>query len=273
MFAKHDTDEGRCGHGPRRRHNRHRGFRGGPDGVSARSASASAPAVRGRARAQGAPRRHPHGRAAAARRGAAQRLPDHAGGRGAQRRRLAPEPRLGIPGAAAARGRGPDPLEEIDGRKLFGLTDAGRAQLEDRARGRARAVGADERRRQRRGARVRRADARGRLRVRQVMRTGCEAQIGRGPQGARHGAPRPLPDPRRRRARSRPRARTERLAARSHLARRERLGGELRAVGAVRLSRRRAASPRCRRAGCRFSARSVSGCRTPRRGARPDPAR
>ena len=47
---------------------------------------------------------------AAACRGAAQRLPDHAGGRGAQRRRVAAEPRLGLPRARAARGRGPDPL-------------------------------------------------------------------------------------------------------------------------------------------------------------------
>ena len=42
-------------------------------------------------------------------------------------RRLAPEPRLGLPGARAARGRGPDPLEESEGRKLFAITDAGRA--------------------------------------------------------------------------------------------------------------------------------------------------
>ena len=49
---------------------------------------------RGRGRA---PRRRPHGAADAARRGAAQRLPADADDRGAQRRALAPEPRLGLP--------------------------------------------------------------------------------------------------------------------------------------------------------------------------------
>ena len=62
-----------------------------------------------RTRTQGATRGHPHRRAAAAGGGAAQRLPDHAGGPGAKRRHLEPEPRLGLPGAGAARGRGPDP--------------------------------------------------------------------------------------------------------------------------------------------------------------------
>ncbi len=30
--TEHDIDEARCGHGPRHRHHRHRGFRGGPEG-------------------------------------------------------------------------------------------------------------------------------------------------------------------------------------------------------------------------------------------------
>ena len=47
--------------------------------------------------------------------------------RGAQRRALAPEPRLGLPGARPARGRGPDPRRpSATGRKLFEITDAGR---------------------------------------------------------------------------------------------------------------------------------------------------
>ena len=85
-----------------------------------------------RTRPQGAPRGHPHGCAAAARGGAAQRLPDHAGGPGAQRRHLEPEPRLGLPGAGAARGRGPDPHPGEDGRKLFAITDEGRAVVAER---------------------------------------------------------------------------------------------------------------------------------------------
>ena len=56
-----------------------------------------------------APRRRPAGAADAARRGAAQRLPADADDRGAQRRPVAPEPRLGLPDAGPARGRGPDP--------------------------------------------------------------------------------------------------------------------------------------------------------------------
>ena len=114
--------------------------------------------------AQGAARRHPHRGAAAARRGAAQRLPDHAGGRGAQRRRLAPEPRLGLPAPCAARGRGPDPLR--GGRRAQALRDHRRGpRPRRRARPRAaRAVGADERRVRLEGARARQAHARGRRR-------------------------------------------------------------------------------------------------------------
>ena len=51
------------------------------------------------------------GAPAAARRGAAQRLPADADDRGAQRRAVAPEPGLGLPRARPARGRGPDPRD------------------------------------------------------------------------------------------------------------------------------------------------------------------
>ena len=65
----------------------------------------------GRPRATARPadpaRRCPRGDPAARRGGAAQRLPDHAGARIALRRRLAPEPRLGLPRAPAARRRRP----------------------------------------------------------------------------------------------------------------------------------------------------------------------
>src|SRR5207247_10140167 len=56
-----------------------------------------------------APRRRPRRDPAPARRGAAERLPGDAGARAAERGRLAPEPRLGLPRAAAPRLRGPDP--------------------------------------------------------------------------------------------------------------------------------------------------------------------
>ena len=56
-----------------------------------------------------APRRRPHRAADAARRGAPQRLPADADDRGAKRRTVAPEPRLGLPDPGPARGRGPDP--------------------------------------------------------------------------------------------------------------------------------------------------------------------
>ena len=64
----------------------------------------------GRGRGARAPRRRPRRAAHPARRGAAQRLPADAGDRAPQRGRLAPEPRLGLPGAPAARGRGPGAL-------------------------------------------------------------------------------------------------------------------------------------------------------------------
>jgi DNA-binding PadR family transcriptional regulator len=97
-------------------------------GVSRRSASAVRARLPRPAR-QGAARRHPHGDPAAAGGGAAQRLRDHAGARGALGRRLAPEPRVRLPRAGAARGRGADPLEEREGRKQFEITDAGRETL------------------------------------------------------------------------------------------------------------------------------------------------
>ena len=54
-------------------------------------------------------RRRPRRDPAPARRGAAQRLPGDAGAREPQRRRVAAEPRLGLPRAPAARRRGPRP--------------------------------------------------------------------------------------------------------------------------------------------------------------------
>ena len=147
---------------PRRRGARsEREFRGGPFGFR----RGGGPGRWARTRSQGAARRHPHGGAAAAGGGAAQRLPDHAGGPGAQRRHLEPEPRLGLPGAGAARGRGPDP--HAGERRAQAVRDHRRGP---RGRGRARqrpagSVGADGRRR-RWLARAGKAHARGRLRVR-----------------------------------------------------------------------------------------------------------
>ena len=80
------------------------------------------------------------GAAAAAGRGGPQRLPADADDRGAQRRAVAPEPRLGLPDAGPARGRGPDPGVERDGAKLFEITDAG-PRAPRRARGRAGPMG------------------------------------------------------------------------------------------------------------------------------------
>ena len=60
----------------------------------------------GRLAAPDAARQRPRGDPAPARGGAPQRLPGDAGDRAAQRRRLAPEPRLGLPGLPAARRRG-----------------------------------------------------------------------------------------------------------------------------------------------------------------------
>ena len=151
-----------------------------------------------RSRAQGAARRHPHGGAAAAGRGAAQRLPDHAGGRGAQRRGLASQPRLGLPGAAAARGRGPDPLERGGGGtgKVFELTDAGRAHVQQRdadapAPWEQMSGNVSDQAHELAGIMREVASA-----FVQVMRTGSETQIARGPQAARGDSTRPLPYPR-----------------------------------------------------------------------------
>ena len=77
------------------------------------------------------PRRRPRRAARAPRRGAAQRLRADAGDRAAQRGRLAPEPRLDLPGAPAARGRGAGPGRRVEGRRLFELTDEGREHVEE----------------------------------------------------------------------------------------------------------------------------------------------
>ena len=191
------------------RHGGHRGrsFAYGPARrVRGRALRSIRPAVAARrgTRAQGAPRRHPHGGAAAAARGAAQRLPDHAGGPGAQRRRLAPEPRLGLPGAGAARGRGPDPLG--GGRRAQAVRDHRR-----RSRARSRSEAPSDRRRGSRWATsaVGEAQELGRLmrevasRVRPGDAHGQRGPDRQGPRGARGHAPRSLPDPRRRRHRRR----------------------------------------------------------------------
>ncbi len=60
----------------------------------------------GRPRTARPARRHPHGGAGRARGGPAARLRRDPRARGAQRRALAPEPRVGLPDAPAARGRG-----------------------------------------------------------------------------------------------------------------------------------------------------------------------
>ena len=133
---------------------------------SAASAAWAARADRG-ARTQGAPRRHPHGRAAAAGRGAAQRLPDHAGGQERSDGMWSPSPGSVYPALQQLEDEGLIRARESDGRKLFALTDAGREYVAGARRGAAGAVGADERAMsQRRGARARSADARGRVRLR-----------------------------------------------------------------------------------------------------------
>src|SRR6266700_3315949 len=72
------------------------------------------------------PRRHPGtaGRAPHA------RLRDDPGTHQPHRRGVAAEPRLGLPGPADARGRGPDLQQEAEGKRLFSLTEAGRAEAE-----------------------------------------------------------------------------------------------------------------------------------------------
>ena len=72
-----------------------------------RSGSRSAPAPAW-------PRRRARGRARAARRAADARLPDHPRDRGAQRRQLEAQRRLGLPDAAAARRRGSDQRRGVE---------------------------------------------------------------------------------------------------------------------------------------------------------------
>ena len=93
--------------------------------------------------------------------------------------------------------------EEIDGRKLFALTDAGRRYVRGARRGRAGAVGADERRRQRRGARAGQLMREVGYAFVQVMRTGSEAQMAQAREVLATARARPLPHPRRRRRRGR----------------------------------------------------------------------
>ena len=170
----------------------------GPGRGAAATAARQLPRLRTAARAARPARRRPRGAARAARRGAAQRLPADAGDRAALRRRLAAEPRLGLPGAPAARGRG-----------------AGRASSRARA---ARPTSSPTRA----APRSRRAatssptpwdavkgdmgegawELMGAMRqigmaLFQLTHSGTEAQQARGQGGARRHPPGALPDPRR----------------------------------------------------------------------------
>ncbi len=131
MHSEH-SPEGRCGHGPRHRHHRHRGF-GGPEGFGLGGFGFGPGGPRGR------------GRGRKARRGDI---------RTAALLLLAEEPRNGYqimqeveersdgvwrpspgsvyPALAQLEDEGLIRSEESDGRKLFALTDDGRAQVEQR---------------------------------------------------------------------------------------------------------------------------------------------
>ena len=109
---------------------------------------------------------------------------------GAQRRRLAPQPRLGLPRPAAARGRGPDPLRGGGRAQALPAHRRG-SRAGQRARSRAaRAVGADERRVWLEGTRARQDHARGRRRLRAGDAHRQRGAAGGGAQGARRRASR-----------------------------------------------------------------------------------
>ena len=117
-------------------------------------------------------------------------------------RRLAPQPRLDLPRALPARGRGPGAqADESAGRRAFQLTDAGRAYVEENREALGvpwEAVGGDvpEGLFQLRELMMQLGMA-----AMQVAQAGDEAQTDEARQGPRGGPPLALPDPRRRRRR------------------------------------------------------------------------
>ena len=237
-----------------------------------RRPSASAAWRSARARAQGAPRRHPHGGAAAA----------------------AEEPRNGyqIMQEVEERSDGvwrPSPgsvypaLQQLEDEGLIRSRGDRRAQavrssptpaasyVERARRGQAGAVGADERRCLRPGARAGQADARGRLRLRAGDATGSEAQMGEARKVLDGDAARPLPDPRRRRRRGRRRATRGRRTTVSRRPRHATVDPRRRPARRGRRRRRRrstassSATARSRRcAGIDFEVRAGRDVRLPR---------
>ena len=144
------------------------------------------------------PRRRPRRDARPPRGAVAHRLQPHGGARAPQRRRLAPQPRLGLPDPPAAGGRGPDPDRRgRRGPKPFDLTDAARTHVESTAsssasRGPGRPGGVGEERRALRGLIGQIAAA-----TIQVGRAGDDAQVAERARKRGGGPPLALPHPRR----------------------------------------------------------------------------
>ena len=154
-----------------------------------------------RPRPAGAPRRRPRRPARPARRGAAQRLRADAGDRGAQQRRLAAEPRLGLPGALPARGRGTRPRRR---RPAAASCSTSPTRAATYVTEHADELGTP-------WEEVGGGEAVGELRtlvfsvgaaVMQVVQAGTEEQAAEARQGARGDPPLAVPDPRGRRARA-----------------------------------------------------------------------
>src|SRR3954468_11229001 len=139
--------------------------------------------------------RRPRRRPAAPRRGAAQRLRAHAGDRGAQRGRLAPEPRLDLPRARPARGRGPCRGDEGPRPRVRPHRHGPRARRVA-SRGARRALEGRQRRLPEGSRRAARSDDAARRRG-DAGRLGGHRGAAQARRGAPHrGAPRAVPHPR-----------------------------------------------------------------------------
>ena len=144
-----------------------------------------------------APRRRPRRAAGPARRAAAHRLQPHGGDRASQQRRLAPEPGLGLPDAAAARGRRARPRRGRRGPHAVHPERRRQGLRRGEPRGARRALGQAGRGRRRGAPRAPRPRRQIGAATLQVAPPATRA--GRPRQGAaRADAPRPLPDPGRR---------------------------------------------------------------------------
>jgi DNA-binding PadR family transcriptional regulator len=123
---EHDIDEGRCGHGPRHRHNRHRGFRGGPEGFGPFGFGPGGPRGRGRKARRGDIRTAALLLLAEEPRNGYQIMQE------VERRSdgvWRPSPGSVYPALQQLEDEGLIRSTESDGRKLFEITDDGRAQL------------------------------------------------------------------------------------------------------------------------------------------------